>query len=415
MKASIPLQNNPTFTIADSLGAESGSAPSADTTYLGAMVGTPVPGQTNHGNVLVGDAEVAFAASTNSVGVAFTDIINIDKGGVAHSVSSISFAAENVAAGDGGVILPTDAMGVPINSGAIAARFYGPNHEEISGHFNHSNVMGAFGVWQPAALTELERFEAAIASAARAPNSAWLQGSSVSLSFSGWSCDFSGANLLDCDHANDVSLTADLRNIPLQSHFRTPLREQNGVNLVDVRVIGYQGVRRFGGWMEHSGFHLYTWVPAESADANTMLQASQKFTIADAFGTRSGSAPNATATYEGAMVGTPASGENHGDVLVGDAELGYNPNVDNMFTLRLANIYNVDEEKNHLDTSVVVASPYIGLASASADEGSLPVRVAFYGPNHEEVAGTFDLPQMIGAFGAKRQEQAQQEQPAESP
>ena len=150
------VQGDQNYTVVDSFGAQSGSAPSEDASYRGVMVGTPVPDETNHGDVLVGDAKVAFEASSDSFDIHFTNIINMDRGGVAHSVSSIALedearvltggvqdGAEDVMYEDpelaGGETL------APKNAGGIAARFYGPNHEEIAGHFSHSNVMGAFG------------------------------------------------------------------------------------------------------------------------------------------------------------------------------------------------------------------------------------------------------------------------------
>ena len=427
-------------------GTATGTAPTADARWEGRaraiVVGEGARDAPFRGDLLGGWVAVRFFALTNQANVAIHAIRNIDRG-ERHVIPFVPF--RGVAVTDAGEFSASVTKGGRVVR-ALDGRFYGTDHRDFAFTFAALGMRGGGGGTRateaPPEWAEERRVRLAIAGLladsgfdnARDSSDTWVAPDSVetaadgAVDFSDWSCGFrENANKFSCEiSGSQVSLVADLHGARAGVS-DVPLREIGGIQLADVggRRAPYRGVRRYGAWMEHAGFHLYTGVRAESTDANTQLQAGQAFTIADTFGTRSGSAPNATATYEGAMVGTPVLGQaNHGDVLVGDAVLGYDPDMGNVFTLSFANLYNVDKREDHnvnegehrSDTSLTVAPLHIGLASASADDGSLPeVRVAFYGPNHEEVAGTFDLPKLIGAFGAKRQGQTQQEQPAESP
>ncbi|MBC6408726.1 MAG: hypothetical protein GDA40_11840, partial [Rhodobacteraceae bacterium] len=123
--------------------------------------------------------------------------------------------------------------------------------------------------------------------------------------------------LPDAD-GNSLALRADLRGGETSN---VPPLGGHDIQLTDTRGIqratrDNSDVRRYGGWMEHSGFYLYTGVPAVSGRGSG--QGDQNYTVVDSLGAQSGSAPSEDASYRGVMVGTPVPGEtNHGDVLVG--------------------------------------------------------------------------------------------------
>ena len=117
-------------------GRRSDSRPSADATYRGLMVGSPVDGA-HRGNTLQGDAELVYTSADNEVDAHFTDIVDLDRGSP-HATSRIDF--ENLAVEEDGLF----ADGQPGN-GFIEGGFAGPGHAEALGIFESDNIVGAFG------------------------------------------------------------------------------------------------------------------------------------------------------------------------------------------------------------------------------------------------------------------------------
>jgi hypothetical protein len=117
-------------------GRRSDSRPSADATYRGLMVGSPVDGA-HRGNTLQGDAELVYTSADNEVDAHFTDIRDLDRGSP-HATSRIDF--ENLAVEEDGLF----ADGQPGN-GFIEGGFAGPGHAEALGIFESDNIVGAFG------------------------------------------------------------------------------------------------------------------------------------------------------------------------------------------------------------------------------------------------------------------------------
>ncbi len=104
--------------------------------WLGLMVGTPATGS-NRGDRLQGDAALSYDLSSDSLGVEFSTIKNIDRG-TAHSTETVRF--QNVRTGSGGGTFEAGLSGNRIQGG-----FYGPGHAEAAGIFERSNIVGAFG------------------------------------------------------------------------------------------------------------------------------------------------------------------------------------------------------------------------------------------------------------------------------
>jgi hypothetical protein len=102
------------------------------------MVGTPATGA-GRGDILQGDASLTYDMDTRMLDAAFTNIQNIDQLR-AHSVSAVRFA--NVSVGARGTFR-AGATGNRIQGG-----FYGSGHAEMTGVFEQSNIVGAFGARQ---------------------------------------------------------------------------------------------------------------------------------------------------------------------------------------------------------------------------------------------------------------------------
>ena len=104
-------------------------------TWLGIMVGTPVAGDAQ-GDRLVGTAALNYDLAVGRLDAAFSGIKNIDRG-TAYPVEALIFA--NLAVDPDGTF-STGQSGARIQGG-----FHGPGHVEVSGIFEQSDVVGAFG------------------------------------------------------------------------------------------------------------------------------------------------------------------------------------------------------------------------------------------------------------------------------
>ena len=108
---------------------------SGDATWLGLMVGTSLL-EAYRGDRLAGTAALNYDLGTSSLDAAFSGIKNVDRGR-AHSTETVVFSDLKVGA-DG-----TFSRG---QSGArIQGGFYGPEHAEAAGIFEHHDILCAFG------------------------------------------------------------------------------------------------------------------------------------------------------------------------------------------------------------------------------------------------------------------------------
>ena len=124
-----------TYLYALALGDLTGRPPAGSATWLGIMVGTPTAGD-EEGDRLVGTAALNYDLAAGALDAAFSGIWNIDRG-AAHGVEAVIFSDLEIGS-DG-----TFARG---QSGArIQGGFYGPDHAEAAGIFEHHDVLGAFG------------------------------------------------------------------------------------------------------------------------------------------------------------------------------------------------------------------------------------------------------------------------------
>ena len=151
----------------------------------------------------------------------------------------------------------------------------------------------------------------------------------------------------------------------------------------------------FGAWMAHSGFTVET-ARVETPDDFRM-------NLGSAWGDLTGSRPTGSATWLGLMVGTPATGENLGDRLQGDAVLNYDMSAGGGLDVVFSSIKNIDRGTAHTIPTVLFADVPIS-SSGTFEAGFVSNRIqgGFYGPDHIEAAGIFEQSNIVGAFGAKR-------------
>ena len=117
-------------------GDLTGSAPTGSATWLGLMVGTPATGDRG-GDRLQGVAALNLDLDVgSSIDVAFSSIVNIDRG-EAHTTPTVLFGDVPVSSGG---TFEAGFVGNRVQGG-----FYGPDHVEAAGIFEQSNIVGAFG------------------------------------------------------------------------------------------------------------------------------------------------------------------------------------------------------------------------------------------------------------------------------
>ena len=175
------------------------------------------------------------------------------------------------------------------------------------------------------------------------------------------------------------------------------LGTRHGITLI--RVAGQHmgaDLTSLGAWMDHGGFSFQT-IGAVSDGIRTDTLYSW------VAGDLTGSPLAGSATWLGLMVGTPVTGDERGDRLVGDAALNYDIDVGGL-DIAFSSIKNIDRRTAHSTATVIFADVPIS-ADGTFETGSPGDRVqgGFYGPGHTEAAGIFERANMIGAFGAKRQ------------
>ncbi len=108
--------------------------------------------------------------------------------------------------------------------------------------------------------------------------------------------------------------------------------------------------------------------------------------------------PISSATWRGSMVGIDYSpstaGMIHGDANI-DVEISATPTVD----VRFSNVRNLDNTNTQYNTM-----NWSGLRLRDGRFVGTRIEGSFYGTDHQEVGGHFERGNVIGAFGAKRQE-----------
>ena len=151
----------------------------------------------------------------------------------------------------------------------------------------------------------------------------------------------------------------------------------------------------YGGWMVHNYF-LAVW-----GDYSDPTYPSAEVGVGLSIGNATGTHPAVGATYNGVMLGViTAEGGTQGDGVEGDATLEFsmaNPGGAQM-DVSFTNITN--RETSGASYADIEWTDLEVQGDGTFDTGNL--HGLFYGPNHEEVGGTFNRGGVTGAYGAKR-------------
>ncbi|MXW40462.1 MAG: transferrin-binding protein-like solute binding protein [Synechococcus sp. SB0668_bin_15] len=186
--------------------------------------------------------------------------------------------------------------------------------------------------------------------------------------------------------------------VRLSDHEFVPENKPLGTKY-DITLIGSTGteISAFGAWIEHSAFGVQE--KKRMTIRGVRVDALYGITGGDLTHSR----PIGNATWQGLMVGTPATGVARGNRLQGDATLTYHLNSQNLDAV-FTNIQDIDRLAAHSQSTVTFLNvPVNGRGEFEAGLAGNRIQGGFYGPGHAEAAGTFEQSNIVGAFGAKKQ------------
>ena len=243
-----------------------------------------------------------------------------------------------------------------------------------------------------------------------------------------WDRDGDSNNVQDCDGTNGATCERKAEssvviepNFPDNADFE-PIMTSNDIAMLQSRSTGRTtsaddpyDFLSYGAWMDHSGFfanaYLYD-LPTGKSQENAA------WTLGTTTGTNPVPQSGQTLTWDGVMVGMAGSqairqlsdpyDERDFDPVQGDATITVSDNGGNLQTsVTFTDIFHLNSSNNTQIQDITwgnsdIASDSNGRFTSTQHN----LQAAFYGPNHEEVAGTFDKVDgddfMVGAFGAKQ-------------
>ncbi len=202
-----------------------------------------------------------------------------------------------------------------------------------------------------------------------------------------------------------VSNTVRLQDLEIVSSTRDGIRlTKNGITLGEGGGTDDDGYvwEAYSAWMHHAAFGVQSASTSFVIDG-TSYDISLRYALAG--GDLTGSPPtDMSATWSGVMVGTPATGAAAGNVLQRDAALTYaidggRGTLDAAFT----DIKNLDLLAAHTTETVRFDDVPVG-TNGTFETGLTGNRIqgGFYGPGHAEAAGVFEQSNILGAFGATK-------------
>ncbi len=185
----------------------------------------------------------------------------------------------------------------------------------------------------------------------------------------------------------------------------------NGVSLAQSRLRNHKGTANqyellsYGGWLTYSAFEI----GVAASPSFTGSEVSLALALSYGDGTRSNPSDIAgmTATWSGVMAGVDMSSANRENFIHGEAEATVdfaNSDMDVTFS----NLVDLnDANRNSALNNMNWTWQNLSLTNGAfrSGSGTHQIKGQFYGPNHEEVGGTFERNRVIGAFGAARQSQ----------
>ena len=199
-------------------------------------------------------------------------------------------------------------------------------------------------------------------------------------------CDFSALDFV-VSLSNMQASTVDSQD--------TILPAFNGVSLAEGSAVKDDtSFRGFGGWLQQSYFAS---VHLDSQHGATRSEVIYGVSV----GVASGTNPTmGNATWTGAMTGYDVSHTGQrGNKIQGKADLTFDLGTSQL-DVALTRVQDLDAGTHHADMTWAG----VHVRGGAFDQGSQnnAIKGRFYGSNHEEVGGTFERNQILGAFGAAR-------------
>ena len=207
-------------------------------------------------------------------------------------------------------------------------------------------------------------------------------------------CSGAGCELLD--PVTGETDTASLDTAVVDLGDADPIGSAHGITLMSEggRQMGVD-VTSLGAW-EHGSFALNRLRAAgEEFESNTLH--------AVALGDLTGRPLTGSATWLGIMVGTPITGDDRGDRLVGTAALNYDMAAGGL-DAGFSGIENIDCGTAYSVETVIFSDLTVEPdGTLSSGQSGTRIQGGFCGPGHAEAAGIFEQSDIVGAFGARRQ------------
>ena len=257
--------------------------------------------------------------------------------------------------------------------------------------------------------------------------------SSISRYFIGtvpWDRDGDPNNVQDCDGSNaatcerktssDVVIRPSVSGDGVDSE---PIMTANGIAMIQARGTARTASSNapydflsYGAWMDHSGFfaeaYLYDLQTGRS-------QENAAWTLGITTGSNPAPQSGQTMTWEGVIVGMAGTQavrqasdpyiERDFEPVQGDATVTVSNNGGNLeIGVAFTDIFHLNPEATDPIANITWNHPQISSDTngrfTSAEHN---LKAAFYGPNHEEVAGTYEKVDgndfLVGSFGARKQ------------
>ena len=190
------------------------------------------------------------------------------------------------------------------------------------------------------------------------------------------------------------------------------IENRNGIMIGDISLgtkdlpdipnfAGERTITGYGGWGEFHGFDALYYGYVRHDRPQRVVEASL-----GGYGSE-GNPVGGTLTWSGAAVGVDYSVITEDRVLVGNSELtvflderltGFLDQDEYLISVDITGMVDVATGKTYEDMSW----PHIPLRAGEFE--TFEVKGRFFGPNHEEVGGVFERNQIMGAFGATREE-----------
>ena len=186
------------------------------------------------------------------------------------------------------------------------------------------------------------------------------------------------------------------------------IMEHEGVSIGQYRYRDGKGTAdqfellSYGGWLEYSAFEVAV------GSLPSIARPEISLALSASYGSASGSDPSSPtgsmeAHWDGVMVGVEMDSTHRGNVLHGEAKARVDFTI-STFDMRFENVVDLNDPSRNYDLNRMGWDWVVPLNNGTFSTESFRLRLEgqFYGPNHEEVGGTFERFGVIGAFGATR-------------